>query len=119
MPCRGDAQAYFRRAVNVVADGEMDVRRKMMIDNKTITGYTVAIRTLGTAGDKFLAQLDSLHKLVPAPESINAYIPHGYTIPEVPYSDVKFSRCDKGMVAQRAIPFDSEKVWLSFRGLAS
>ena len=101
--------------MNVAADGEMDVRRKMMIDNKTITGYTIAIRTLGTAGDKFLAQLDSLHKLVPAPESINVYIPHGYTIPEVPYLDVKFFRCDKGMVAQRALPFDEIKTeWILF-----
>ena len=77
--------------------------------------YTIAIRTLGTAGDKFLAQLDSLHRLIPAPESINCYIPYGYQEPEVPYDDVKFFRCDKGMVAQRALPFDEINTeWILF-----
>ncbi len=77
--------------------------------------YTVAIRTLGTAGDKFIAQLDSLHRLVPAPESINVYIPYGYQEPAVPYSGVKFFRCDKGMVAQRSLSFEEiETEWILF-----
>ena len=77
--------------------------------------YTIAIRTLGTAGNKFLAQLDSLHRLVPAPESINVYIPYGYAKPEIPYDDVRFFRCDKGMVAQRALQFDEINTeWILF-----
>lgn len=77
--------------------------------------YTVAIRTLGTAGEKFIAEIDSLHRLDPAPVSINVYIPHGYRIPEVPYDDVKFFRCEKGMVAQRALRFDEiETEWILF-----
>jgi len=77
--------------------------------------YTIAIRTLGTAGDKFLTQLGSIHKLTPAPKSINVYIPYGYAKPKIPYDDVKFIRCDKGMVAQRAISCDEIKTdWILF-----
>ena len=77
--------------------------------------YAVAIRTLGSAGEKFVAQLDSLHRLDPAPVSINVYIPHGYAVPPVPYSDVRFFRCDKGMVAQRALQLkEIDAEWILF-----
>lgn len=89
-----------------------DMRRPF---NSDWPGYTVAIRTLGTAGSIFLDQLHSLHRLVPAPESINVYIPYGYPEPEVPYADVKFFRCDKGMVAQRALSFkEIDTEWILF-----
>lgn len=85
------------------------------VPQREYPSYTIAIRTLGKAGDKFLAQLDSIHRLVPAPASINVYIPYGYQEPDVPYDDVKFFRCDKGMVAQRALPFkEIETKWILF-----
>ena len=68
--------------------------------------YTVAIRTLGKAGEKYQKELDSLANQTLPAESINVYIPNGYNIPKETIGLEKYYRCDKGMVAQRALPFD-------------
>lgn len=68
--------------------------------------YSVAIRTLGTAGDKFVREINSLLKQSILPEKIFAYIPDGYAIPEFSGSDViVWVRSPKGMVSQRSLPF--------------
>ena len=67
--------------------------------------YAVAIRTLGKAGEKFQAELDSLANQSLKAESINIYIPNGYEIPKETIGIEKYYRCDKGMIAQRALPF--------------
>lgn len=69
--------------------------------------YCAVIRTLGTAGDKFEQEIDSLLAQNHRPAKILAYIPHGYDIPQFANSDkVEFVRTEKGMVTQRSQPFD-------------
>ena len=67
--------------------------------------YTVAIRTLGKAGEKYQAELNSLANQSLKAESINVYIPYGYDIPKETAGQEKYYRCEKGMIAQRALPF--------------
>lgn len=67
--------------------------------------YTVAIRTLGKAGEKYQKELDSLANQSLKAESINVYIPYGYEIPRETIGREKYYRCKKGMIAQRSLPF--------------
>lgn len=68
--------------------------------------YCVAIRTLGTAGEKYQALLDSLVAQTLQPKKILVYIPHGYPAPKETVGVEQIVRCEKGMVAQRSLPFD-------------
>ena len=67
--------------------------------------YTVAIRTLGRAHEKYQAELDSLARQSLKAEAINVYIPDGYDIPSETIGCEKYYRCKKGMIAQRSLPF--------------
>lgn len=68
--------------------------------------YSVAIRTLGTAGEKYLQELKSLDKQTIQPEHIFVYIPHGFKIPEETIGREEYIRCAKGMVTQRSLSFN-------------
>lgn len=68
--------------------------------------YCVAIRTLGTAGEKYQTLLDSLVAQTHPPKKILVYIPHGYPAPKETVGIEQLVRCEKGMVAQRSLPFD-------------
>lgn len=68
--------------------------------------YCVAIRTLGTAGEKFQQLLDSLKAQEHKPKKILVYIAEGYPLPKETIGIEKYIRCAKGMVAQRSLPFD-------------
>lgn len=68
--------------------------------------YCVAIRTLGTAGEKYQTLLDSLKVQTIQPKHIFVYIPHGYELPKETIGKEEYVRCEKGMIAQRALPFD-------------
>lgn len=68
--------------------------------------YTVAIRTLGKAGDKYLRTLKSIDRQLIEPENIFVCIPHGYALPNETIGREQYIRCDKGMIAQRALDFD-------------
>lgn len=68
--------------------------------------YCVAIRTLGTAGEKYQTLLDSLVAQTHPPKKILVYIPHGYPAPKETVGVEQIVRCEKGMVAQRSLPFD-------------
>ena len=67
--------------------------------------YSVAIRTLGKAGDKYERLLRSVDKQTVAPDGVFVYIAEGYALPPK-VSDEVYVRCAKGMVHQRAIPYD-------------
>ena len=67
--------------------------------------YCVAIRTLGTAGEKYQAELDSLIVQTIKPKKILVYIAEGYPLPKETVGIEEYIRCPKGMVAQRALPF--------------
>lgn len=68
--------------------------------------YCAVIRTLGTAGEKYQTLLDSLAVQTLTPKKILVYIPHGYAVPKETISIEQLVRCEKGMVAQRSLPFD-------------
>lgn len=68
--------------------------------------YTAVIRTLGKAGYKYQRLLDSLMSQTMKPEAIIVYIAEGYPIPEETSGVEKYVYVKKGMVAQRALPYD-------------
>lgn len=68
--------------------------------------YTAVIRTLGKAGEKYQTLLDSLKKQSIQPSKILVYIAEGYPIPEETIGKEQYIYVKKGMVAQRALPYD-------------
>lgn len=68
--------------------------------------YTVVIRTLGTAGEKYQTLLNSLAAQTIRPTAILVYIAEGYPIPKETIGVEQYIYVKKGMVAQRALPYD-------------
>lgn len=68
--------------------------------------YTAVIRTLGTAGKKYQTLLNSLNQQTIQPSKILVYIAEGYAIPKETISKEQYISVKKGMVAQRALPYD-------------
>ncbi len=71
-----------------------------MTDNLTFT-YTVAIRTLGTSGERYKKLLNSIEALVPAPDQVIVVLPEGYSAPKETLGYEQFLFCPKGMINQR------------------
>lgn len=67
--------------------------------------YSVAIRTLGLAGEKFVTELKSLHAQTILPKKIVVYIAEGYDIPKTHVGMEEYVYVPKGMVAQRALDY--------------
>lgn len=77
--------------------------------------YSVAIRTLGTAGEKYFRTLKSISDQTVQPTAIYVYIPYGYELPKHTIGVEKYIRCEKGMVAQRSLSFSEiEDEWILF-----
>ena len=77
--------------------------------------YTAVIRTLGTAGAKYQHTLDSLQAQSVAPKAIIVYIAEGYPLPKETIGTERYVYVKKGMVAQRALPYDEvETEWMLF-----
>lgn len=68
--------------------------------------YSVAIRTLGTAGEKYIKELESLHAQTILPEKIIVYIAEGYERPKCQVGMEEYVWVKKGMVAQRALRYE-------------
>ena len=68
--------------------------------------YTVVIRTLGKAGEKYQRMLDSLKEQTIKPKDIIVYIAEGYDIPKETIGIERYVYVKKGMVAQRALQYD-------------
>lgn len=68
--------------------------------------YSVAIRTLGKAGEIYQKELDSLNNQTIRPEKIIVYLAEGYEKPKetIGWEDVVYVK--KGMVAQRALRYN-------------
>ena len=71
--------------------------------------YTVVIRTLGKAGEKYQRMLDSLKTQTVLPKDIIIYIADGYDIPKETIGTERYVYVKKGMVAQRALQYDEVK----------
>lgn len=77
--------------------------------------YCACIRTLGKAGEKYQILLNSLKSQTIKPRKILVYIPYGYDLPEETIGIEEYVRCKKGMVQQRALPFDEvDTEWILF-----
>lgn len=68
--------------------------------------YCVAIRTLGTAGEKYLSTLKSAQSQTIPPKKILVYIAEGYNLPKETIGIEQYIYVKKGMVAQRALPYN-------------
>lgn len=68
--------------------------------------YTVVIRTLGRAGKKYQKELDSICAQTLSPKKIVVYLADGYENPIETCCRERIARVKKGMVAQRALPYD-------------
>ena len=71
--------------------------------------YSVVIRTLGKAGEKYQKMLDSLKTQTILPQEIIIYIAEGYEIPKETIGIERYVYVKKGMVAQRALPYNEVK----------
>ena len=77
--------------------------------------YTAVIRSLGTAGEKYQQLLDSLQAQTIAPQAIIVYIAEGYPLPKESIGTERYVYVKKGMVAQRALPYDEVQTeWMLF-----
>lgn len=68
--------------------------------------YSVAIRTLGTAGDKFRQELESIKNQTIQPDKVIVYIAEGYPRPDFQIGKEKYIWVKKGMMIQRLLPYD-------------
>jgi GT2 family glycosyltransferase len=68
-------------------------------------GYSVAIRTLGTSGEKFVRELTSIYNQTIEPEKVVVYIAEGYSRPSIQIGNEEYVWVKKGMVSQRALPY--------------
>ncbi|MBQ0046810.1 MAG: hypothetical protein KBT33_04755 [Prevotellaceae bacterium] len=68
--------------------------------------YSIAIRTLGTAGYKFKQELQSIAAQTIQPEKVIVYIAEGYARPDFNVGLEEYVWVPKGMVAQRALPYN-------------
>ena len=68
--------------------------------------YTAVIRTLGRAGRKFQQLLESLENQSISPSKIIVYIAKGYPLPMESIGKEQYIYVNKGMVAQRALPYN-------------
>ena len=68
--------------------------------------YSVIIRTMGKANEKYQKLLDSINKLEPKPQEVIIVLPEGYDLPKQRLNsgiNERFIFCEKGMVNQRMV----------------
>lgn len=68
--------------------------------------YSIAIRTLGTGGEKFREELLSIARQTIQPERLIVYIAEGYSRPGFTIGNEEYVWVKKGMMAQRILPYD-------------
>lgn len=64
-------------------------------------GYSVAIRTLGKAGEKYDKLLKSIERSVRKPDRVIVVLPTGYPIPSSKLGYEQYVFCEKSMIRQR------------------
>lgn len=64
--------------------------------------YSVAIRTVGKAGEKYIQELESLHAQTIKPEHIYVHLAHGFERPKEQVGMEEYIDTTKGLVHQRA-----------------
>lgn len=71
-----------------------------------VRNYCVAIRTLGTAGEKYQKLLDSIEAQTIQPKHIYVYIAEGYELPKETIGTEQYIWTSKGMITQRSQSFN-------------
>ena len=71
-----------------------------------LPSYAIAIRTLGTAGDKYRQELESILAQTVTPERVLVYIAEGYHRPDYTVGKEEYIWVKKGMMSQRALRYD-------------
>ena len=77
-----------------------------MTEKSTRSTYSIAIRTLGNAGEKFRKELESLCAQTVQPENVVIYIAEGYERPNFTVGKEEYVWVPKGMMSQRVLPYD-------------
>lgn len=67
--------------------------------------YSIAIRTLGTSGEKFVRELESIKRQTVQPEKVVIYIAEGYKRPDYTIGKEEYVWVKKGMMRQRVLPY--------------
>ena len=84
------------------------------MDVSTIN-YSVAIRTLGKAGEYYQRTLNSIASQTVKPEAVVVYIAEGYDQPKETVGIERYVYVPKGMVAQRALQYEEiDSEWIMF-----
>ena len=68
--------------------------------------YSIAIRTLGTSGEKFVRELESIKRQTVQPEKVIIYIAEGYKRPDYTIGKEEYVWVKKGMMRQRVLRYD-------------
>ena len=71
----------------------------------TLPSYSIAIRTLGTAGEKFRKELESICAQTVQPERVVIYLAEGYKRPDFCVGVEEYVWAPKGMMSQRVLPY--------------
>ncbi len=67
--------------------------------------YSIAIRTLGTGGENYRRQLESIARQTVQPERVVVYIAHGHEAPAFRVGREEYVWVAKGMLSQRALRY--------------
>ena len=70
-----------------------------------LPSYSIAIRTLGTAGDKYRQELESILSQTVAPERVLVNIAEGYPRPDYTVGKEEYIWVKKGMMSQRVLRY--------------
>lgn len=68
--------------------------------------YSIAIRTLGTSGEKFVRELESIKRQTIQPDKVIIYIAEGYARPDYTIGKEQYVWVKKGMMRQRVLRYD-------------
>ena len=71
--------------------------------------YSICIRTLGTAGEKYEKLIKSIKKLNIKPKEVIIVIPKGYELPNIKVDNQRVIYSKKGMLLQRIIGYEEAK----------
>lgn len=71
--------------------------------------YSICIRTLGTAGEKYEKLIKSIKNLNINPKEVIVVIPKGYKVPNIKIDNQRVVYSEKGMLLQRIIGYEEAK----------
>lgn len=71
--------------------------------------YSICIRTLGTAGEKYERLIRSISDLNIKPKEVIVVIPKGYEIPNIKADNQRIVYSEKGMMLQRIVGYEEAK----------